>query len=88
MTDGATGGEVLGGNAQGQLRSIIERIERMEIDKADVAADIKAVYGEAKGSGFSTQIIRKVVQIRKMDTAKRQEQEAMLDLYLTAIGGA
>lgn len=79
--------EVLNSTAQGQLRSIIERVERLEEDKAAVAADIKEVYAEAKGNGFDAGIIRKVIAIRKKDRAKLQEEEALIDLYLSAIGG-
>lgn len=78
--------DVLNSTAQGQLKSILERVERLEEDKAAVAADIKEVYAEAKGNGFDTKIIRQVVRIRKMDRAKRQEQEALIDLYLSAVG--
>ena len=69
-----------------QLRLFIERIERLEEDKAAVAGDIKEVMLEAKGEGFDTKILRKVVRLRKQDKAKRQEEEAILDLYLSAIG--
>jgi len=86
MSDAAVASDVLTGQAQGQLKSIIERIERLEEDKAAVAADLKEVYGEAKGNGFDTKILRKVVRIRKQDRAQRQEEEALLDLYLSAIG--
>ena len=72
--------------AQGQLRSLIERIERLEEEKKAIAADIKEIYGEAKSSGFDTKIMRKVVSLRKKDTAERQEEEAILDLYLSALG--
>jgi uncharacterized protein (UPF0335 family) len=74
--------------AQGQLKSFIERIERLEEEKKAVAADIKEVYGEAKANGFDTQIMRKIVALRKKDTAERQEEEALLDLYLSALGMA
>jgi uncharacterized protein (UPF0335 family) len=74
--------------AQGQLKSFIERIERLEEEKKAVAADIKEVYGEAKATGFDTQIMRKIVALRKKDTAERQEEEALLDLYLSALGMA
>jgi len=73
--------------AQGRLKSFIERIERLEEDKAAITADMKEVFGEAKGEGFDTKIMRKVVRLRKQDKAKRQEEEAILDLYLSAIGG-
>jgi uncharacterized protein (UPF0335 family) len=71
---------------EGKLRSFIERIERLEEEKAALAADIREVYSEAKGQGFDTKIMRQVVRIRKMDAPERQEQEAVLDLYLTALG--
>ena len=74
--------------AQGQLRSFIERIERLEEEKKAIAADIKEVYAEAKGAGFDTKIMRKVVSLRKKDAAERQEEEAILDLYLSALGMA
>lgn len=78
--------EVLNTTAQGQLKSFTERIERLEEDKAAVMADLKEVYAEAKGGGFDTKILRKVVRIRKQDRAKRQEEEAVTDLYLSALG--
>jgi uncharacterized protein (UPF0335 family) len=76
----------LNATAQGQLKSIIERIERLETEKAEISEQIKEVKAEAKGNGFDVKIINKVVAIRKMDRAKRQEEEAILDLYLAAIG--
>ena len=75
-----------GGIAQDQLRSIIERIERLEEEKAATAADIKEVYAEAKGNGYDTKTLRQVVRIRKQDKAERQEQEAILELYMHALG--
>jgi uncharacterized protein (UPF0335 family) len=72
--------------ANGQLKSFIERIERLEQEKAQTAADIKEVYGEAKATGFDTKIMRKIVTMRKKDSAERQEEQAMLDLYMGAIG--
>ena len=74
------------GFAAGQLRSLVERIERLEEEKTALAADIREVYAEAKGHGFDTKIMRQVVRIRKLDKADRQEQEAVLDLYLSALG--
>lgn len=74
--------------AAGQLRSVIERIERLEEEKKAIADDIKDVYGEAKSNGFDTKVLRQVVRIRKLDQAERQEQEALLDLYLAALGTA
>ncbi len=79
--------DVLAGAAQGRLKSLIERIERLEEDKAAIMADMKEVFAEAKGEGFDTKIMRKVVRLRKQDRAKRLEEEAILDLYLSAIGG-
>jgi uncharacterized protein (UPF0335 family) len=87
MADGSTSVEILNSTAQGRLKSIIERIERLEEDKAAVAGDLKEVYLEAKGGGFDVKILRKVVRLRKQDAGKRQEEEALLDLYLSAIGG-
>lgn len=74
------------GFAKEHLRSFIERIERLEEEKAALTADIREVYAEAKGQGFDTKIMRQVVRLRKLDRADRQEQEAMLDLYLGALG--
>ncbi|HWA63374.1 MAG TPA: DUF2312 domain-containing protein [Caulobacteraceae bacterium] len=87
MADDAANLDTLNATAQGKLKSIIERIERLEEDKAAVASDLKEVYAEAKGEGFDTKILRKVVRLRKQDTAKRQEEEALIDLYISAIGG-
>ena len=74
--------------AQGQLRSLVERIERLDEDKKAIAGDIKEVYAEAKANGFDTRIVRKVISLRKKDTAERQEEEALLDLYMHALGMA
>lgn len=79
--------DVMTSAAQTRLRTIIERIERLEEDKAAIAGDIKEVFAEAKGEGFDVKILRKVIRLRKQDKAKRQEEEAILDLYLSAIGG-
>jgi uncharacterized protein (UPF0335 family) len=86
MSEAAVANDVLSGTAQTQLKTIVERIERLEEDKAAVAADLKEVYAEAKGNGFDTKTLRKVVRYRKQDRAKVQEEEALLDLYLSAIG--
>ena len=72
--------------AQGRLRSIIERLERLEEDKQAVMTDMKEVFAEAKGEGYDVKTLRKVIRIRKQDKAKRQEEEAILDLYLSALG--
>ncbi len=69
-----------------QLRLFIERIERLEEDKKGLADDIKDVYSEAKGTGFDTKTMRAIVRLRKMEAAARQEAEALLDTYKTALG--
>jgi len=69
-----------------QLRSLVERIERLEEEKAALSADIREVYSEAKGLGFDAKVMRQVVRLRKLDRADRQEQAAILDLYLAALG--
>jgi uncharacterized protein (UPF0335 family) len=74
------------GFAKDRLKSFIERVERLEEEKAALAADIREVYSEAKGEGFDTKIMRQVVRLRKLDTAERQEHDAILDLYLSALG--
>ena len=87
MADDSSSIDVLNSTAQTQLKSIVERVERLEEDKAAIMADLKEVFAEAKGNGFDTKILRKVVRLRKQDKAKRQEEDALLDLYLSAIGG-
>ena len=77
----------VGGIAAGQLRALVERIERLEEEKAALAADIREVYAEAKSNGFDPKIMRQVIRLRKMETADRQEQEALLDLYMDAVNG-
>jgi uncharacterized protein (UPF0335 family) len=72
--------------AKDQLKSIVERIERLEEEKKALSDDIKDVYAEAKGNGFDVKILRKVVRIRKMDATQRSTEEEMLDLYLSAVG--
>jgi uncharacterized protein (UPF0335 family) len=74
--------------AQDQLRAFIERIERMEEEKKAISDDIKEIYAEAKGNGFDTKVLRQIVRIRKQDHAERMEQEALLELYLAALGMA
>lgn len=76
------------GVAKDQLRSIIDRIERLEEEKKTISDDISEVYAEAKGNGFDAKILRQVVRIRKIDKSERQEQEAILDLYMHALGMA
>lgn len=77
-----------GGVARDQLRSFVERIERLEEEKKTIADDIKDVYGEAKSMGYDAKVLRKVVAIRRLDQNDRLEQEAILDTYLHALGMA
>ncbi len=79
--------DVLTAAAQGRLKSFIERVERLNEDKAAVAEDLKELFAEAKGEGFDTKIMRKVVRLRSQDKAKRDEEDALTDLYMAAIGG-
>jgi uncharacterized protein (UPF0335 family) len=74
--------------AQDQLRAFIERIERMEEEKKAISDDIKEIYAEAKGNGFDTKVLRQIIRIRKQDHAERMEQEALLELYMAALGMA
>lgn len=76
----------VGGVSSAQLKSFIERIERLEEEKAEIGDQIRDVFAEAKGTGFDIKIIRQVLKIRKMETQERLEQEELLDLYLTALG--
>lgn len=76
----------VGGIAADQLRSLIERIERLEEEKAALAADIRDVYAEAKGNGFDIKIMRQIVRLRKMEEPDREEAEALLDIYKRALG--
>lgn len=73
-------------SAQERLRQLIARIEKLEEEKASVAADIKEVYGEAKSTGFDTKVMRKVIALRKQDRQERAEMEQIMDLYLAALG--
>ena len=72
--------------ARDQLKSVVERIEKLEEEKKAIADDIKEVYAEAKGNGFDVKILRYVIRLRKQDKTERQEQEALLDVYLNALG--
>lgn len=72
--------------AKDHLKAFVERIERLEEEKKTIADDIKDVYAEAKGNGFDVKVMRQIVRIRKQDKAEREEQEAILDLYLQALG--
>jgi uncharacterized protein (UPF0335 family) len=78
----------IGDNARNQLRSFVERVERLEEEKKTISDDIKDVYAEAKSNGYDTKVLRKVIAIRKQDQNDRMEQEAILDTYLAALGMA
>lgn len=69
-----------------RLRLFIERVERLEGEKKEIMDQTKAVYAEAKAEGYDTKVMRQIVRLRKMNRSERQEQEALLDLYLSAIG--
>jgi len=72
--------------AVNQLRSFIERIERLEEEKKTISEDIKDVYGELKGNGFDTKAVRTIIRLRKKEDHERQEEEAMIQLYKDALG--
>lgn len=72
--------------AHGQLKGLIERIERLEEEKRTLSGDIKEVYSEAKANGFDTKIIRLLVRLRKKAAAEREEEQSMLDVYMAAMG--
>ena len=72
--------------AVGQLRAFIERIERLEEEKKTIGDDIKEVYGELKGSGFDSKVVRTIIRLRKKEDHVRHEEEAMLQLYMDALG--
>lgn len=75
-----------GGVTGDQLRSFIERIEKLEQEKAELMETLRDVYQEAKGAGYDTKIMRQIVRLRKMEDQARREQEELLDLYKNAIG--
>ena len=77
---------VSGGVAAGQIRSIIERVERLTEEKAALTNDIREIYAEAKSNGYDTKTLKKIIALRAIDPAERQELEAVLDLYLHALG--
>lgn len=78
----------VGNIAADQLRSIVERIERLEEEKANIASDIRDVYAEAKANGYDVKALRQIVRLRKMDNHERDEAEYTLDLYKRALGMA
>ena len=75
-----------GGIAADQLRSLVERIERLEEDRRTIAEDIREVYAQGKAAGFDVRTMRRVVRLRRLDKGERDEQEALLDLYKHALG--
>jgi uncharacterized protein (UPF0335 family) len=72
--------------AKGQLKALVERIEKLEEEKKALAEDVREVYGEAKGAGFDVKALRTVVRMRMQDSEERKEQEALVDLYRDALG--
>lgn len=76
----------IGGVSGDHLKSYIERIERLEEEKAALAVDVREVFAEAKGNGFDTKTMRQIIKIRKLDASERDEQEHMLDLYKRVLG--
>ena len=75
-----------GGVAGERLRSFVQRIERLEEDKAGIALDIRDVYAEAKGEGFEIKVLRKIIALRKKDPRQRREEDELLEIYLAALG--
>lgn len=76
----------VGGIAADQLRSFVERIERLEEEKSGIQNDIKEIYSEAKGTGFDVKILRQIIRLRKKEKEERDEEEQLLDLYMAALG--
>lgn len=79
---------VQSGVAEAELRQFVERIERLEEEKAGLLGDIKDVFAELKGRGFDAPAVREILRIRKQDHSERQEREAILELYMQALGMA
>lgn len=86
MTDTPSAGHNSGAIHTGRLKSFVERIERLEAEKAELAADIREVYQEAKGEGFDTRVIRQMVRDRKLSPQELEEREAIVDTYRRALG--
>jgi uncharacterized protein (UPF0335 family) len=76
----------VGGSAGERLRSIVERIERLEEEKKALSSDIKDIFAEAKSAGFDVKVLRAVIRLRKQEPAEVEEQETLLDLYRRALG--
>ena len=86
MADDSPNIDTLGATAQGKLKSLIERIERLEEERRALSNDIKEVYAEAKGTGFDPKIMRQVIRLRRMDKDDLDEQESLIDIYKRALG--
>lgn len=83
---GHNSGTAVTAEAGKEIKAFIERVERLEEEKAGIAGDIKEVFAEAKGRGYDAKVIRHLIRLRKQDHAERQEFEALIDLYASAIG--
>ena len=86
LNDNAAQAADVGGVAGARLKAFVERIEKLEEEKSAVGSDIKDVYAEAKGTGFDTKTMRKLIRLRKLDEQKRQEEDELLDLYRARLG--
>lgn len=75
----------VGGIAAAQLRSFIDRVERLEEEKKQLGADVRVVMGEARAAGFDTKILRKVLALRKLEDSEREEQKSLIELYMAAL---
>ncbi|AQT06179.1 MULTISPECIES: DUF2312 domain-containing protein [Acetobacter] len=87
-TEGFSGGDdaAVGGIAADRLRSIIERVERLEEERKALAGDIKDIFTEAKSAGFDVKVIRQIIRLRKQEPSEVEEQETLLDIYRRALG--
>jgi uncharacterized protein (UPF0335 family) len=87
-TMGYKAGPETGGIAEDRLRSLVERIERMEEERKALGSDIKDIYAEAKSAGFDAKVLRQLIRVRKQEAAEVEEQETLLDVYRRALGMA
>ena len=78
--------EKIGGNAAEKLRSLVERVERLEEEKKSLTSNIGEIYAEAKGDGFDVKIIRKLVTMRRLEKEVLEEQQQKIELYADALG--
>lgn len=76
----------IGSNTAAELKNLVERIERLEEEKKAIAEDVKEVFAEAKATGFDTKILKKVIALRKVDPAVREETRSLIDTYMAALG--